>query len=204
MSVTSFARGDVVIHAGKPEWGPGDIVSIEGHVHEGKPVQRLTIRFARGGLKTVSTAFAELLPASEHRGSQALATATALIEEKPSAGLDRSLDEALLALPESVTDAFLSYPKRLEAAFMIYAQGEKPSGLLDWATAQTGLRDPLAKFNRHELEAWYERFRITLDNHVRKLLRDARKHDPSGTDALLRRVVSPAGKAALRRVDIGR
>ena len=204
MSATNFVKGDVVIHSGKPEWGPGDVLSIEGATHEGKPVQRLTIRFSRGGLKTLSTAFADLVPAKDHKGSQVLATATALLEEKPMAALDRSLDEALLALPDNVTDPFLSMSKRLEATFALYALGEKPSGLLDWATAQTGLRDPLTKFNRHELEAWFERFRIALDNHLRKLLREARKQDPAMVDKLVRGLVSPASKAALRRADIGR
>lgn len=204
MLATSFAKGDVVIHSGKPEWGPGDVLSTEGMLHEGKPVQRLTIRFSRGGLKTLSTAFADLVPARDHKGSQVIATATALVEDKPLAAMDRSLDEALLALPDSVTDPFTTVGKRLEACFGLYALGEKPSGLLDWATAQTGLRDPLARFNRHELEAWFDRFRIALDNHMRKLLRDGRKQDPAGVEQVLRRVVSPAGKAALRRADIGR
>jgi hypothetical protein len=204
MSMVQFAKGDVVIHAGKPEWGPGDVLSSENTVHEGKPVQRLSIRFARGGLKTLTTAFAELVPAKDHKGSQALATATALLEDKPTAALDRSLDEALLALPENITDPFLSMGKRLEATLALYAKGEKPSGLLDWATGQTGLRDPLTRFNRHELEAWFDRFRIALDAHLRKLLRDARKQEPAIVEKILRAQVSPACKAALRRADIGR
>jgi hypothetical protein len=49
-----------VVHAGKPEWGVGVVSSAQNVTQDGKPSQRLTIRFERAGLKTVSTAVASI------------------------------------------------------------------------------------------------------------------------------------------------
>ncbi len=242
MATRTFSKGESVIHAGKPEWGPGDIVSAEGQLHEGKPCQRLTIRFARAGLKTISTAFADLRPASE-APLPAFATrmhAAALAEPMESTsnsnfaarerGKVRSKDsdisaesesgpesepnmqdvidrneaqQALQKLPENINDPFLPLMKRVQATLGVYKYWDKPAGVLDWATAQTGLRDPMSAFNRHELEAQMDRFRIALDGHFKKLLKDARREDAKALEQAVA-AAGPAAKAALRRVDIGR
>ncbi len=59
---TKFASGDRVIHAKRPEWGPGTIVGIENSNDEG---QRLQIRFSAAGLKVINTAFAPLKKKTE-------------------------------------------------------------------------------------------------------------------------------------------
>lgn len=64
MSARVWAVGDSVRHATRPEWGHGKISKAEAAVHEGRACQRLTINFERAGLKTLSTAFAELQPSS--------------------------------------------------------------------------------------------------------------------------------------------
>lgn len=124
--------------------------------------------------------------------------------------LDSALDAALnnpvemmTRLPESVTDPFLSLRKRTMAALTLYKFGETPSGLLDWAAVQTGLKDPMSRFNRHELEDFFVRFKIALDAHLKRLLKDVRKQDP-GFLPELQASASPAGQQALRRADMGR
>lgn len=226
MAGRNFAKGDSVIHAGKPEWGPGDVMSAEGQLHEGKPCQRLTIRFSRAGLKTISTAFADLRPASEAPLAMLARRVAAAPEEPERNGksredtdnlrghgeseptmqdvLDRAASlEALQKLPENINDPFVPVMKRVQATLDLYKLWDKPAGVLDWATIQTGLRDPMSMMSRHELEAQMDRFRISLDGHLKKILKDARKEDAKAVDAALAQC-GPAAKAALRRVDIGR
>ena len=124
--------------------------------------------------------------------------------------LDSALDAALnnpiemmTRLPESVTDPFVSLRKRTQAAVALYKFGESAGGLLDWAAVQTGLRDPMTRFNRHELERLFERFRINLDAHLRKLVKDVRRQDPAAL-AEATSAAGPLAKQALRRADADR
>ncbi len=107
-------------------------------------------------------------------------------------------------LPENATDPFLPLRKRLEATLGFYRYGDAgPSGLLDWAAIQTGLKDPLSRFNRHELEQWFSKFRIDLDEHLKKLAREMRRADAKTLDEIIAKATGGA-KQALRRVDLGR
>jgi hypothetical protein len=196
MGIHRFSKGDSVIHAGRPEWGPGAVLSVEGAVHEGKPCERVTIRFARGGLKTISTAFAELRPAASPP-AQAHAEQSLNLAERKDA------EAALQVLPEDATDPFLGLQKRLAATISLYKDWDSPAGIIDWATRQTGAPDVLAIFTRHELEQHMERYRVALDNHLQKLIRECRKADAAATTAAIAKA-SPAFLRALRRVDIGR
>ena len=67
MTIRPLKPGDRVRHAGRPEWGVGAVQSTEASAHEGKPCQRVTVRFEREGLKTLSTAFADLRSADQFR-----------------------------------------------------------------------------------------------------------------------------------------
>ena len=60
MATADWKMGDRVIHAGRPEWGIGEVRSAEVVHQDGQRAQRLTIRFDRAGVKVISTAFAEL------------------------------------------------------------------------------------------------------------------------------------------------
>jgi hypothetical protein len=210
MQARTFAKGESVIHTGKPEWGPGDIVSAERQLHEGKPCQRLTIRFARAGLKTISTAFAELKPAEDSMSRQ-LINASREVAARDSMGdspmdpLDKSMrrraaEESLQKVPEDAIDPFRTPVQRLESMLKIYKWMDSPAGVLEWATSQTGLGDPMSMFNRHELEQHLDKFRIAVDNHMKKLLPVARKADAAGVQRVLL-TAGPSAKAALRRVD---
>jgi hypothetical protein len=194
----SFSKGDTIVHTGKPEWGAGTVLSAESYLHEGKAVQRLSIRFDRAGTKSISTAFAELRPASE---MPRLLTAQ---EEEPDpiamAAMNANVEELMVRLPDRATDPFSSLRSRLTATLDLYRFTESGGALLDWAAIQTGLKDPLSRFNRHELEQWFSKFKIELDNHLRKLLKDVRKQEPGVIEAVVGST-NPAGKAAVRRVD---
>lgn len=187
------------MHAAKPEWGAGDVMLAEPTTHEGSPCQRLTIRFARAGVKTILTSAAEIRAAD---------AAPRLSQDRPEDPLSAiaaaaDADEALLRIPDRASDPFSSLADRLRGTLDLYKFADSPGGLLDWAAIQTGLKDPLSRFSRHELEQYFSRFRASLDDHLKKLLRDARKSNP-GMIAEVAAAAHPSGKSALRRVDTGR
>lgn len=221
MSIRKWSKGERVVHATRPEWGSGEVLGAEPHSHEGKSCQRLTVRFERAGTKTISTAFADLREAStspfaampiepEHSNGNgpmqdaANGTISSPGADALSGGMTaKELAECMTKLPESVSDPFISLGKRCRAGLELYRLGESPAGLLDWAAIQTGLKDPLSRFNRHELEQWFDRFKIALDGHLRKLLKDARKQEPNLLGELQANA-SPVARQALRRIDADR
>ncbi len=204
----TWSKGDRVMHASKPEWGVGEVLSAEpaaaGVKSAGSPgtdAQRLTIRFERAGTKAISTEFAELKPL----GDMPLRR-TALTEEGQVfsfAPTPTELKELMTKLPDAATDPFLSLGKRFQATLDLYRFGDTPAALLDWASIQTGLKDPLTRFNRHELEQWFTRFKIEADDHLKKLAREMRKADPKAVDVAAASAGASA-KHALRRIDYGR
>jgi hypothetical protein len=191
-----FKAGDWVIHSDKPEWGAGQVLSAEGHVQEGKRCQRLSVRFDRAGLKTLTTLYASLRPSAP--GGNA-----AFTEPKPDDDLALKLDlkslaDTLAGLPEAATDPFTSLARRVEATLGLFKYTGVGASLLDWATAQTGLRDPLSAFNRHELEQHFQRFRTNVFSHLRRVTADLRKQDPAAL-ARLEAAAIPAAKQALQK-----
>ncbi len=215
---TDWSRGDNVVHAAKPEWGAGEVLVAEPVVHDGRKCQRLTIRFSRGGTKTISTAFAELKPASdlprvpkfiEPEPESAPApqrsrtqAPPAPQEQDPIAKAAMTSEIALIMgkLPEKATDPFTSPKARLAATLDLFKFTDTGGSLLDWAAIQTGLPDPLARFSRHELEQWFAKFRIELEAHLRKLVRELRKTDPSALAEVVASSPS-AARSAVRRAE---
>lgn len=196
-----FRVGDRVVHASYPEWGVGRVESAEGITHEGARRQRLGVRFERAGLKTLSTAFADLRPAEE-------GTAIGRAEEQSGAGLiegaaERSAAEVMISLPDAATDPFRPIGVRLRETLALYRFGGRGPSLLDWAAAQSGLRDPLSRFTRHELEDFYVRYERERDKHLKRLVEQARRSDP----AALAEAVSKApleARNAVKRIDTRR
>ena len=43
-------------------------------------------------------------------------------------------------------------------------------GLMEWAMGQTGMDDPLTRFNRTELEVYFKQYSFLLKQHLSKLL----------------------------------
>ena len=221
MSLTSqqWSYGDRVVHPAKPEWGQGVVTAASATTQDGKPCQRLTIRFDRAGVKVLSTAFAELKPATAPipQPASAVVQASRELASESDQGNDSApttggwLDsikpvapsESLLKMPDSTTDPFATLAGRLKATLNLYKFNDSGGSLLDWAAAQTGLKDPLSVFSRHELEQVYRRFTFIRDDHLKKLMSDARRQDPA---ALLKaaREAPPAGQQAMRRIDASR
>jgi len=200
-SASTWAKGDRVTHLARPEWGPGEVMQADTIAHEGKPCQRLVIRFQRAGMKTISTAFAELTKA----GNAPLSERVQDVENDPLAATASAAStlEAMMKLPDTITDPFRPLRKRVEANLAVYKYGDTNSGLLDWAAIQTGLKDPLSRFNRHELEQWFDRFRIEADNGLKKLMRELRKEDPKALEELIAGA-GPSARRAIRQADMGR
>lgn len=205
----AWSKGDRVIHASKPEWGVGEVLSAEATAataptaanSPATSVQRLMIRFERGGTKTLSTEFAELKPLGDMPLRRTAPTEEGQVFSfAPTAS---ELKEIMTRLPEEATDPFVSLAKRLSATLGCYRFGDTSGSLLDWACVQTGLRDPLSRFNRHELEQWYTKFKIEADDHLKKLCRDMRRADVKLFEATIL-PADAAAKQALRRIDYGR
>lgn len=202
MSAINWSFGDKVVHTGKPEWGTGLVTGTAKTIHEGKPCQRLTIRFDRAGLKTISTAIAELREA----GSAAVsAEAPGTPEEAAWANgvAGGTPTEILTRLPAATTDPFSSMADRLRATLDLYKFSDGGGSLLDWAAVQTGLMDPLSRFNRHELEEMFKRFSFARDEHLKKLLQEMRRREPAVLEQVIRQA-APRAQQVLRRIDAKR
>lgn len=203
---TEFKFGDRVVHATRPEWGQGVVTSATLDTVEGKSCQRLTIRFDRAGLKTLSTALASLRPAEAMDATPVADEGQTTAEQLTATGwLDRmgadSPEVIMARLPESATDPFATVLQRLEATIGLYRFAPTGGSLLDWAAAQTGLADPMAVFNRHELEQFFARFATARDQHLRQLAEDLKRKDPEGLSRVLAKAPQPVHAAMRGRVN---
>ncbi len=209
MSSMTFKFGDRVIHTGRPEWGAGVISSVQNVTENGEPVQRITLRFERAGLKTLSSppARLEIAPADgvPMRDTPSMTNGHSELHDSGWLGKleGRTPLEIFMSLPEETRDPFNSHTSRLKATFDLYRFSNQGGSLLDWAAAQSGLRDPLSKFSRHELEQFFHRFALERDAHLKKLVLEAKKMDDPQVRQLLDNPPASA-KDALRRVHSGR
>ena len=164
---------------------------------EGRPSQRLTIRFERAGIKTLAAAVANIRKAdsSAQPASQAEPKPVRLEE---SAESDAELTKKLTGLPDDAVDPFISLSKRLETTLGLYRFSDKGGSLLDWAAMQTGLADPLTRFLRHDLETHFGAFRRALDRHAGDLGAQLARHDKAKLNEILAKAPE-AGQHALRR-----
>jgi hypothetical protein len=191
-----FKFGDKVVHTGKPEWGSGVVSAAVSAVQDGKPCQRLTIRFERAGIKTLSTAFATLRSADDQPEiTRALAGAENDILGPSS---KERVEEIMTGLPEPATDPFASLASRIRATLGLFRFSDQPGSLIDWAAAQSGLKDPLSRFNRHELEQFFRRFETNRDNNLAKLASEIRRKQPGELPVLVKDA-PPAAQRVLRR-----
>ena len=215
-----WSIGDRVVHTGKPEWGAGEVKTATRTTQDGRPCQLLQIRFERAGLKTISTAFANLIPSDDaaalsaeplvapqtsgvgngngtsHGQSKEDEFAARLMGEPGSADIKLKMTR----LPDAATDPFATTESRFKATLALYRFAPTGGSLLDWAAMQSGLSDPMSRFNRHELEKFFESFVIVRDGHLRKLASELRKADPASVGVLAKQA-PPAAQQALRRFD---
>jgi hypothetical protein len=201
MVLKDWKSGEKVVHAGRPEWGIGQVTLAEPVVQDGRKAQRLTVRFERVGLKTLSTAFADLRPADQMPSleREVRESGAALLGLQPT----EITGEVMSRLPEAATDPFRGHKARLVSTLELFRFSPSGASLLDWACMQTGLKDPLSKFNRHELEQFFEKFQTAREAHLRRLVQDMRKQDPQAL-AEVTATASPETRQVLRRADTGR
>lgn len=202
--VITFREGDRVIHPRRPEWGDGVVESVTPIDHDGRPAQRVNVKFANQGSVIINTGVAPLLrkEALAAVGSHASSSAKSAggwigsLESKPQA-------DALVRLPDAMTDPFLAINKRLLATLDSYRYASDPRNprlLFDWAIAQTGLNDPLSKYTRHELEQAFPRYARDRDNHLYELIRAIkRQNNPQILQEALQATNHNAGKEALKK-----
>jgi hypothetical protein len=115
---------------------------------------------------------------------------------------DRKVKESMITLPQDVRDPFNSLAKRLEMTMGLFRFDRSGRGLMDWAVAQTGLNDPLSRFTRHELEQFFDRWVFERDQHLAKLLQEARTEMATVAEAVKK--APPAAQHAVRRLTTAR
>jgi hypothetical protein len=105
-------------------------------------------------------------------------------------------EEAMTCLPPECSDPFTSLRKRFQRTLTLYRFDASSSSLIDWAIAQTGLDDPLSRFNRHELEAFFDQWRRARDAQARELADEARRNRENVNDLI--KNAPPGAKAGLQ------
>jgi len=197
------AFGDRIRHRDKPEWGIGTVTRVEATVANGSPDWRVGVRFPNAGLKNMIASAASLDRVEEDEPVGAPGAA-AMADLDRHAGDDllgpmaeKKLREAMAVLPERVTDPFRSIEQRVELTLELYRFDTSGRSLMDWAVAQTALDDPLSKFNRHELEQFFERWALERDRNLVRLLKESH-----GTGCDIAGMIPPDIAARLRRVRI--
>ena len=199
-STRTFQFGDRVVHHARPEWGIGVVTNAQKILADGSAAQRLTVRFEREGMKTVSTAHADIRPAGE---AEPVAAEAAQIPEWLGRQDPIEIARRMGHLPEPARDPFATPAQRLKATLNLYRFSDQGSSLLDWAAMQTGLTDPLSRFSRHELEEYFRRFAHEREQHLRSLLSDLQKSDPAAL-ARIAADATPDQRSVLQRLNARR
>lgn len=198
-----FSVGDRLRHRKRPEWGIGTVSRIEPVRLGDRADQRLWIRFTNAGSKALIAGAGDLERIAVDGEGRTLAEREAGHESGWLGEIARRKPEqAMSELPPEVSDPFLSLRKRLENTLGLYRFEPTGGKLLDWAVAQTGLEDPLARFNRHELEQFFQRWAFNRDQHLARLCSEARTEP--GLVASLMASSPPAAAKALRKINAGR
>jgi hypothetical protein len=202
-----------VVHPRRLEWGQGVVEQASSITHEGQPAQRVVVVFEDYGRVTINTAVAPLISKEAagkmdnrlserhpHGGAAAVAGGSGWLGKLEA----KSAQDPLRRLPAAMTDPFESELARLRATVESFRFGDDPSrhprGLIEWATAQSGLSDPLSQYNRHELEEAYRWFQRTRDEHLRGLVDQlARMGEREAVSALSRQVPYPTARVRLEQ-----
>lgn len=210
MSDRKFEYGDRVRHATRPEWGIGSIVRAEPLSINGRQAQRVAVRFPNDGVKTISTAHADLelvtedAAASNHDDVADPLAGWGKMDDSEWLGevAQRKVREVMISLSESIRDPFSTVEERLRSCLDLFRFDRTGGSLIEWAVAQSGLDDPLSRFTRHELELLFDQWASNRQEHLQLLLSQAHS-DPQ----LVRRVLSKApaaGRESVRRLTADR
>ena len=176
--MTSIEFGDRVIHPKFPEWGSGAVIKIENTPVNGEPSTRVTVRFAHAGLKKfVGDSIPLDVMLDEHAmpgDRDCKRPAIAEVEDLERSGLtqavEQKLEEIMFNIPLSCRDPFNTIEHRMRRTLDLYKYDMSGKGLMEWAMAQTGMDDPLTRFNRTELEVYFKQYSFLLKQHLSKLM----------------------------------
>ncbi|MSR68903.1 MAG: DUF3553 domain-containing protein [Phycisphaerales bacterium] len=205
MIEATYKKGDRVRHPARPEWGIGSVTKIEVVTRDSTTDLRVWVRFPSVGEKTMLASVAGLETIDEQgfgSGIHTRPTVTDIDLAKGGGWLGavskQSADNIMTALPGEATDPFASHRKRFEFSTQLYRFDGSAARLVEWSVAQSGLDDPMARFNRQELEQLYKRFIFNLDAHVLKLLGELRREKPVIDQVLL--TAPPLAVRTVRRL----
>ena len=207
MKTIAIEFGDRVTHPKFPEWGSGAVIKVESTPHNGEPVTRVTVRFSSAGLKSFvgdSLPLEVVVDGHQMPGDRiGKRPAIAEVEDLERSGLTQAvkqkLEEIMHAIPMACRDPFNSAEHRLRRTLELYKYDMSGKGLMEWAMLQTGMDDPLTRFNRTELEVFFKQYSHELNQHLAKLLSELREEV-----ALVQRIVEEAPQRAKRAVQRSR
>lgn len=180
-----FTQGMQVRHRQRPEWGIGSVTRVESLTRAGHRDQRLWIKFGAAGLKTLLASAADLEVVEGTGAAEHTFAAREIASEGGWLGqiTKKRPEQAMSELPPDTTDPFLTPERRLKNLLGLF-RFDGGAKLIDWAVAQSGLDDPMTRFNRIELEAFYRDWSRERDVQLFKLVNEfRRKRQP--VDALL-------------------
>ena len=162
-----YSAGDLVRHTKRPEWGVGHITRVEPSTFAGKSSFRVTIRFEGCGLKVLN------VPPAPIELDKVSTTSTCIDESAIDSidssssqfGVDSSIKikEFMVKLPDICTDPFRSKKERFISTLELFRFDNDPHGLLNWSRSQTMLSDPMTRFNRMELESFFNQWKSVRD-----------------------------------------
>ena len=185
----AISFGDTVCHPKHPEWGSGAVTKVEQTAINGKPAIRIAVRFKSAGLKTFAGATLPLevmesefsMPGDGH-AKPAIAEVESLEQSGLTEAVEQKIMDIMLAIPLPCRDPFNSIEHRIKRTLDLYKFDLSGRGLMEWAMSQTGMDDPLTRFNRTELEVFFKQFANDRDMHLCKLVKELSNEQKSLKD----------------------
>ncbi|GDY06103.1 hypothetical protein LBMAG51_08900 [Phycisphaerae bacterium] len=204
MIEATYKKGDRVRHPSRPEWGIGVVSKIEVVTRGESTDLRVWVRFPSIGEKTLLASAAALEILDDQSFSSAVHSRPSVTDFDVAKGggwlgsiSKQSANDLMTTLPGEATDPFAHPKRRLEVTIKLYRFDGSPARLVEWSIAQSGLDDPMSRFNRQELEQLYKKWLFNLDAHLLKLLGEFRREKTLVDQALLN--APPLAVKAVRR-----
>ena len=204
MIEATYKKGDRVRHPSRPEWGIGVVSKIEVVTRGSSTDLRVWVRFPSIGEKTLLASAAALEILEDQSFSSSVHSRPSVMDFDVAQGggwlgsiSKQTANDLMTTLPGEATDPFAHPKRRLEVTIKLYRFDGTPARLVEWSIAQSGLDDPMARFNRQELEQLYKKWMFNLDAHLLKLLGEFRREKAVVDQALLN--APPLAVKAVRR-----
>ena len=204
MIEATYKKGDRVRHPSRPEWGIGVVSKIEVVTRGSSTDLRVWVRFPSIGEKTLLASAAALEILEDQIFSSTVHSRPSVTDFDVAKGggwlgsiSKQTANDLMTTLPGEATDPFAHPKRRLEVTIKLYRFDGTPARLVEWSIAQSGLDDPMSRFNRQELEQLYKKWIFNLDAHLLKLLGEFRREKAVVDQALLN--APPLAVKAVRR-----